>query len=172
MTVHRVPTEQDCLVLCSMTLKHTELVFVMTSWNGNIFRVTGPLCAEFADHRWIPLTKASDAELWCFLWSGLNEWLSKQLRRWWFETPSRSLWRHCNVTKWTTQSTLKYIKFYFRMEYTSFNVWPHILCGISVGTDIARNTCIYTCINQIYIQRPFQYGHRRSLPPFTVTHLI
>ena len=33
------------------------------------FRVTGPLCGEFPGHRWIPHTKASDAELWCFLWS-------------------------------------------------------------------------------------------------------
>ena len=51
---------------------------MMTSYNGNIFRVSGPLCGEFTGHRWIPRTKASDAELWCFLWS------------------SRSLWRHCN----------------------------------------------------------------------------
>ena len=42
---------------------------MMTSSNGNIFRVTGPLCGEFTGLRWIPLTKASDAELWCFLWS-------------------------------------------------------------------------------------------------------
>ena len=27
----------------------------------------------------------------------LNQRLSKQRRRWSFETPSRSLWRHCNV---------------------------------------------------------------------------
>ena len=27
------------------------------------------LCGEFTGHRWIPRTKASDAELWCFLWS-------------------------------------------------------------------------------------------------------
>ena len=33
------------------------------------FRVTGPLCGEFTGQRWIPCTKASDAELWCFLWS-------------------------------------------------------------------------------------------------------
>ena len=43
--------------------------FMMTSWNGNIFRVTGHLCGEFTGHRWIPRTKASDAELLCFLWS-------------------------------------------------------------------------------------------------------
>ena len=51
---------------------------MMTSSNGNIFRVTGPLCGEFTGHRWIPLTKASDVELWCFLWSGpwINGWVN------------------------------------------------------------------------------------------------
>ena len=39
---------------------------MMTSSNGNIFRVTGHLCGEFIGSRWIPHTKASDAELWCF----------------------------------------------------------------------------------------------------------
>ena len=42
---------------------------MMTSSNGNIFRVTGHLCGEFTGPRWIPRTRASDAELWCFLWS-------------------------------------------------------------------------------------------------------
>ena len=50
--------------------------FMMTSSNGNIFRVTGHLCGEFTGHRWIPHTKASDAELWCFLWSA-PEWTAK-----------------------------------------------------------------------------------------------
>ena len=30
------------------------------------FRITGPLCREFTSHRWIPGTKVSHAELWCF----------------------------------------------------------------------------------------------------------
>ena len=42
---------------------------LMTSSNGNIFRVTGPLCKEFTSHGWISRTKASDAKLWCFHWS-------------------------------------------------------------------------------------------------------
>ena len=42
---------------------------MMTSSNGNIFRVTGHLCGEFNGPRWISRTKASDAELWCFIWS-------------------------------------------------------------------------------------------------------
>ena len=47
----------------------TWLQRMMTSSNGNIFRVTGHLCGEFTGPRWISRTKASDAELWCFLWS-------------------------------------------------------------------------------------------------------
>ena len=42
---------------------------MMTSSNGNIFRVTGPLCREFTGLWWIPRTRASDTELWCILWS-------------------------------------------------------------------------------------------------------
>ena len=42
---------------------------MMTSSNGNIFRVTGHFCREFTGYRWIPCTKASNMELWCFRWS-------------------------------------------------------------------------------------------------------
>ena len=57
-----------------------ERYIMMTSSNRNIFRVTGPLCGEFTGHRWIPLTKASDAELWCFLWpaSRVNGWVNNR----------------------------------------------------------------------------------------------
>ena len=51
------------------------------------------LWAEFADHRGKLLTKASDADVFFDLY--LNNQLSKQSRRWWLRTPSRSLWRHC-----------------------------------------------------------------------------
>ena len=40
--------------------------FMTTLSNRNICRVAGSLCGEFTGYRWIPLTKASDAELWCF----------------------------------------------------------------------------------------------------------
>ena len=53
---------------------------MMTSSSGNIFRVTGPLYREFTGHRWIPPTKASDVELWCFLWSApwINGWVNNR----------------------------------------------------------------------------------------------
>ena len=70
---------------------------MMTSSNENIFRVTGHLCGEFTGHRWIPRTKAVTRSLEVFFDLRLNKPLSKQSWGWWFETPSRSLWRHCNV---------------------------------------------------------------------------
>ena len=53
----------DILVGCKA---HDDVI------NGNIFRVTGPLCGEFTGHRWIPHTKASDAELWCLICTPIN----------------------------------------------------------------------------------------------------
>ena len=41
-----------------------------------LFRVTGPLWGEFTGQRWIPHTKASDVELWCYflICAGTNGW--------------------------------------------------------------------------------------------------
>ena len=45
---------------------------------------------EFPSQR--PVTRNFDV----FFDLRLNKRLAKQSRRWWFEMPSRSLWRHCN----------------------------------------------------------------------------
>ena len=70
---------------------------IMTSPNGNIFRVTGPLWGEFTGHRWIPLQRPVTQSFDVFFDLRLNKQLSKQSRRRWFETPSLSLWYHYNV---------------------------------------------------------------------------
>ena len=64
------------ITLVPMNLRYplTLCMSMMTSSNGNIFRVIGPLCGEFIGRRWIPLTKSSDTKLWCFLWSA-PEWI-------------------------------------------------------------------------------------------------
>ena len=69
----------------------------MTSSNGNIFRVTGPSCGEFTGEfpSQRPMTRCFDV----FFDMRLNKRLSKQSWGWWYETPSRLLWRHCNVMK-------------------------------------------------------------------------
>ena len=51
-------------------------------------------CAGFVRHLWILLTKASEAELWCFLWSMLEQTVELTIESLLFETPSPLLWRH------------------------------------------------------------------------------
>ena len=43
------------------------------------FRVTGPLWGESTGHRWILLTKASDTELLCFLWSATEQTIEQTI---------------------------------------------------------------------------------------------
>ena len=50
--------------------------------NGNIFHVIDPFWGESTGHRWIPLTKATDAELWSFLWSAPEQMVEQTI-----ETP-------------------------------------------------------------------------------------
>ena len=78
------------------TVNNSGHKFMMTSSNGNIFRVTGhfagdsPVSGELPAQR--PVTRSFDVSFDL----GVNKRLSRQ-SCWWFETLSLPLWRHCNV---------------------------------------------------------------------------
>ena len=61
-----------------------------------------PVPDEFPTQR--PVTRSFDA----FFDLRLNKQLSIQSRGWWFETLSRSLWRHRNDNKWKNGRYLKF----------------------------------------------------------------
>ena len=71
-------------------LNNVHAYGMMTSSNGNIFRVTGYLCGEFPAQR--PVTRSVDV----FFGLRLNKRLSKQSWGWWFKMTSRPFWRLCN----------------------------------------------------------------------------
>ena len=71
----------------------------MTSSNGNIFRVTGHLCGEFTGPGEVPTQRPVTRSFDVFFDLCLNKRLNKQPWGWWFETPSWSLWRQCNVAR-------------------------------------------------------------------------
>ena len=71
-------------------------VDMMTSSNGNIFRVTGPLCGEFTGPGEFPAQRPVTRSFDVFFDLRLNKRLSKRPWGWWFETPVWSLWRHRN----------------------------------------------------------------------------
>ena len=64
-----------------------------------------PVPGEFPSQR--PVTRRFDV----FFDLRLNKWLSKQSRSRWFETRSRSLWRHCNVMD-------AFLKIFIVLKYT------------------------------------------------------
>ena len=65
---------QTTTAMCLCTVDEGIAHLMMTSSNGNIFPVTGYLRG--------PLKKASDAELWCFLWSAPEQTVEQTI-----ETP-------------------------------------------------------------------------------------
>ena len=77
---------------------------MMTSWNGNIFRVAGPLWGESIGDRWIPLTKPVTRTFDVVFDVRLDKRLNRQWKCWWFETPLCS----CDVTV---------------METTTITIW-------------------------------------------------
>ena len=95
--------------------------YMLTSSNGNIFSVTGHLCAEFAGHRWIPAENSGEfqrgihrspvnsphkGQCDIFFDLHLNKRLSKHWWGWWFETQSHPLWRLCNELSTYTLHTV------------------------------------------------------------------
>ena len=69
---------------------------MMTSSNGNIFRVTGLLCGEFTGPGEFPTQRPVTRSFDVLFDLRLNKRLSKEPWGWWFETPSWSLWRQRN----------------------------------------------------------------------------
>ena len=78
-----------------MALKIKYQSAMMTSSNGNIFPFVRGIHLSPAN---FPLKGQWRGALMFSLICALNKRLSKQSRGWWFETPSRSLWRQCNAT--------------------------------------------------------------------------
>ena len=127
--------QQMCHVLCtyvgladafrSYLLAYASVDYAWSFWNSSllirpinflwwrhqmeIFSALLALCAgnspvtgEFPSQR--PVTRSLDV----FFHLCPNKRLSKQSWGWWFETPSRPLWRHCNVIFLSRQVTWRW----------------------------------------------------------------
>ena len=105
------------------------------SSKGNVFHVSGPLCVC----GWVvvggpPVTGGSPSQqpvprsLEVFFDLRLNKLLSKQSRRRWHETPSRSLWRQCNDDlhpRTTSKHNIMYITRWIYSTHDNVIKWKH-----------------------------------------------
>ena len=106
----------DCMKMYEMCN-----TLMMTSSNGNIFRVTGPLWGEFTGHRWIPLAKDSDAELWCILWSAPEHTVLPNLKG---KLPGFTTKRGpVNCPRTTPLAEIKEFTFVLQNWHESFGCW-------------------------------------------------
>ena len=97
---------------------------MMTSSNGNIFRVTGHLCGEFTGP---PVNSPHKGQwrgaLMFSLICALNKRLSKQSWGWWFETLSRSLWRHCTPLFKSNRNCFCNVKWWYLFSMYRFEIF-------------------------------------------------
>ena len=84
-----------------------------------LFAGNSPVTGKFPSQRLV--TQSIDI----FFDMRLKKQLSKQLRRWWFEMPSRSLWLHCNGL-WDFESFCIYlIQWGLRTPYGFLDLGKH-----------------------------------------------
>ena len=121
--LRRLSTREDRNFAYTLWICKSVLAVMMTSSNGNIFRVTGLLCGEFTGHRWIPPQRSVTRNNDVFIDMCLNKRLSKQSWGWWFVVPLCPLWSHCNVMDSDQRETY------------SNHLQPHSLSRISTVQD-------------------------------------
>ena len=137
---------------------------------------------ESTGHWWIPLTEASDAELWCFLWSGPEQTVEQSRRRW-FDTPSWSLWRHCNemgpfpmltyLAKispliWIPRTEDTYLGLGWLVSYArkypinQATDWSVVSNASLLTWTTVKTSVVYSLANQLLFSRAFLNGARGS----------
>ena len=126
----------------------------MTSPNGNIFRVTGPLCGEFTGPGEFPTQRPVTRSFDVFFDQRPNKQLSKQPRGWWFEAPSWSLRRQCNVFESPLDATC--------LGWCLKNI---IHAHIYIMTALVVNT-----IKVIFISQWFPYDAEHGWPQTDLGH--
>ena len=134
---------------------------MMTSSNGNIFRVTG-LCAGNSP---VPVNSPHKGQFTrsfdVFFDLRLNKRLSKQPWGWWFETPSWSLWRQCNGNNGL--DVHRYEEYYISYDFhwNSYKRINFVLPGTSwnVGRDLLKSVCCTAVLHENVIWRfpPIQH---------------
>ena len=93
-----------------------------------LFALNSTVTGEFPAQR--PVTRSFDV----FFDLRPNTRLSKQWGGWWFETPPRLLWRHCNGS----QNCSWYIIYYIKTTSTTINITKK-QCLSSLGWATAAN---------------------------------
>ena len=96
---------------------------MMTSWNGNISALLAFCAGNSSVTCECPAQRPVRRRFDVFLDLRLNKRFSKQWRRWWFQTPSCSSWRHCNALELPTHRNESYTPDFYQHGFTVIQAW-------------------------------------------------
>ena len=82
--------------------------------------VNSPVTGEFTAQR--PVTRSFEV----LFNQRLNKGLSTQAWGWWFETPSRPLWRHCYVKFWSQRIQIKPEKYFLQASKSATHFTEYV----------------------------------------------
>ena len=132
---------EDLKAYCTSSRKEVKSINKHTWWRDQMETLSAllticagnsPITGEFTAQR--PVTRCFDV----FFDTLLNKRLSKQRWGWWFETPSRPLWRHCNDIRENRERVKMYI--YDRILWFCYDlVLPNFTYISNVTMAIAQS---------------------------------
>ena len=120
-----------------------------------------PGTGEFPSQR--PVTRGFDA----FFALCLNKRLSKQSRRLWFETPLRSIWRHCNVCRDFSRNRISYSMILLTSENVIEIIYSRRTKNVFVSNIVPDNSLTQIGVKafsdtlRYIINKLFVYGNLR-----------
>ena len=96
---------------------------------------------ESTDHGRLPLAKASDAELWCFLWPAPEQTNEQTLVTPVIWEPLRPLWRHCNAIFCRNQCIVLNFMFCWNFSLPQPTVYSmdHCIVWLSFVLSVGHN---------------------------------
>ena len=127
-----------------------------------LFRVTGPLCGEFTGHQWIPLTRASDAELWCFLCAWIHGWVNNHragdLRRHcadydvtvMYLMPVNTDPAHIRSSHWSSLYTCRWLGTLTVPDHLPAKYWLYIIMYVIMGAIASQITSLTVVYSTVY----------------------
>ena len=109
--------------------------FMMTSSNGNSFRVTSHLCGEFTDHRWIPFKgQWSGALMFSLICAWINGWVKN--------CEAGDLRRHCahyDVTIIRSVDYMGFVSLWTAVALTLSRICSYVFHGMK--------TCFFASVS-------------------------
>ena len=107
-----------------------------------------------------------------FLDQGLNKRLSKQSWGWWFETQSRSLWRHCNGLYRKEINSVYFLNTWINHSLCRLFLWGNQWLIDLILLNFENQVAIYWLVDSSIDTWSGQMFETQNIPKYTIRSII